>query len=111
MIESRVIKKYNEPHCLINENEHPELEAKMAISFIEKWGMISGMDDGEDSSGRQKIRMATPEEVVERAFQIAKLTMDKARKDRLIHNAPTFGELGIVELPRAERQNLLENSE
>ena len=110
MIESRVVKKYNEPHCLINENEHPELEAKMAISFIEKWGMISGMDDGEDSSGRQKIRMATPEEVVERAFQIAKLTMDTARGKGLIHKGPTFEELNIIELPKTERQKLLEKA-
>ena len=46
-------------------------EANAALAFIEKWGMVAGIPDGEDSAGRARIRLATPEEVVDRAIAVA----------------------------------------
>lgn len=64
-----------------------EFEAKMAHDFIERWGMVLAMDDGEDSAGRHKIRLATPEELVSRAFTIAELFMKEARRRNLVHDS------------------------
>ena len=102
-----LIKKYNEVHCVINENEQPEFEAKLAFAFIEKWGMIAGEPDGEDSSGRSKVRMATPEEVVKRAFDIARVALKQAKESGLICQMPTFKEMGKIPLSEADIQKLL----
>jgi len=63
-----------------HENELLELEARVAIEFVTKWGMVAGMPDGEDSSGRAKLRLSTPEEVVERACVISELLFAEIRK-------------------------------
>lgn len=45
--------------------------ARFATVCIERWGMIVAQPDGEDSTGRQKMRMTTPAEIVERACDCA----------------------------------------
>ncbi len=54
-------------------SEMPEPEATFAMQMLERWGMVAAMDDGEDSAGRQKIRVATPEELVWRACTVAEV--------------------------------------
>jgi hypothetical protein len=44
-----------------------------AREFISRWGMVAAVPDGEDSSGRAKVRLSTPEELVVRAFETAEL--------------------------------------
>lgn len=48
-----------------------DMNAQIAFALIERWGMIAAMPDGEDSAGRQKFRLQTPEELVARAFTVA----------------------------------------
>ena len=45
--------------------------ARFATQFIERWGAVAAIPDGEDSVGRQKLRMMTPQELVTRATQTA----------------------------------------
>lgn len=54
--------------------------ARLAIVLIEKWGMIAGVDDGEDSSGRSKLRLMTEEEVIDRAVVTAGMFYDRAEE-------------------------------
>ena len=56
---------------MIHRHRVPCSEAVLAMNLIERWGMIAGDADGEDSVGRQKGRLYEPEEVVERACQMA----------------------------------------
>lgn len=49
--------------------ERLSFKARIALSFIEKWGMVAACPDGEDSSGRFKSRPLTPVEVVSRAVE------------------------------------------
>ncbi len=42
--------------------------AEMAILMLEKWGMVTGFPDGEDSVGRAKIGLMPVDQLVERAF-------------------------------------------
>ena len=51
----------------------PCSEAVLAMNLIERWGMISAVEDGEDSAGRQRGRLQEPKEVVRRACEMAKL--------------------------------------
>ena len=73
-----------------HETEIMEFEAKFALAVMEKWGMVAAMPDGEDSSGRQQLRLATPEELVARAFAIAKLAFQRTRDDSLMVAIPEF---------------------
>jgi hypothetical protein len=49
----------------------PEPEARFAIELMIRMALASATPDGEDSAGRQKLRLATPNEIVERACDIA----------------------------------------
>jgi hypothetical protein len=50
---------------------------KIALNFIERWGMVAAVPDGEDSTGRSKSRLMTEEEVVNRAVKTATLLWEK----------------------------------
>lgn len=51
----------------INNRQQPNQQARMALALVERWGMVAGMPDGEDSTGRAKLRLSTPEELADRA--------------------------------------------
>ena len=87
MIETKTIKEFGKYTLMLHHSEIPEDEAKLAFSLLERWGMVAAAPDGEDSAGRSKLKLSTPDELVERAFAVAKLAFDKARADNLIHNA------------------------
>ena len=87
--QSQIVAKYGPPgQVQVWETEHLELEANLAASLIERWGMVCAEPDGEDSAGRQKLRLQTPDELVQRAFDVAHDFMDQARIRGLIHTTP-----------------------
>ena len=94
MIQSKVVKKYGDKVMATNETEMFEREAAIAIACIERWGMVAGIPDGEDSSGRARIRLAAPQELVDRGFEVARLVMKKARGAKLMHSLPDISEFG-----------------
>ena len=47
--------------------------ARFAVGFVERWGAISTVPDGEDIAGRQAFRMMSPIELVTRANETAEL--------------------------------------
>lgn len=57
---------------LIKQMIHPNRVASTACEMIERWGMVAAVCDGEDSTGRQKMRNLTPKELVEFACETAK---------------------------------------
>jgi hypothetical protein len=88
MIKTKIVNKYsNSAHIMTHESEILENEARLAMIMIEKWGMVAALPDGEDTTGRQKMRIMTPTELVNRAFITAKLAMAYARKNGLVHIA------------------------
>lgn len=88
MLKSEIKIKYGRSEISITENEYAEQEAKIAIEMIVKWGCVAAEPDGEDSSGRQKMKMMSEKTLVKRAFKAAKLAMDYARANGLIHTCP-----------------------
>ena len=71
----------NKKEVTIYTTEAFQIEAEIALEMITKWGMVAGIPEGEDSSGRSKLRIATPEEVVNRACAATEIAM-KAFRDR-----------------------------
>ena len=74
----KVFLKYDET---LLEAVNSSVEANFAAMMIERWGMVAATPDGEDSAGRQRLRLPTPEELVERAFECARIYMRVARNE------------------------------
>ncbi len=81
------------PYC----TRIPTQEASFALSMIERFGLVSGKDGGEDSGGRHHIALMEPEAVVERAFKIAALSF------RHMESAGLFVQLPDLNQVNAER--------
>lgn len=62
--------------------------AELAERLCVHWGMVAGAPDGESSDGSPKLRLLTPDEVVQRAFETS---------EKFFSNASERGHL--VELP------------
>lgn len=44
---------------------------RMALDMASRWATVAAMPDGEDSNGRQKLRMQTPQELAQHACDVA----------------------------------------
>ena len=103
MLESVVKDRLNEQNCIqVWDREHLELEAKMAVEFAVKWGMVAAMPDGEDTAGRQKLRLATPAELVERSLNVARLMYEGVRARGLMHQAPSLQDVADADANRLD---------
>lgn len=103
MIESKIEDRYKGKGITLNETEHFEHEAKIALDIIVRWGMIAAEPDGEDSAGRQKARIFTPAELTRRAFETARLFMEGARLRGFIHRSPSISGKSDEKKPEEQR--------
>lgn len=65
----------------------------IAVTLVEKWGMIAAVEDGEDSAGRTKLRLSTPVEVVNRAMETADILVEQMKQVGWIVKTPTSTEM------------------
>jgi hypothetical protein len=63
--------------AIIMKTRIPDYRATLATELLARWGCIAAMPDGEDSAGRQKLRLIPPQEVVKRACDIAGWAIDE----------------------------------
>lgn len=84
---------YGDREVKVFDTEHPDQTASLAMNFVERWGMVCGEVDGEDSAGRQKLRLSTPDELVTRAFVIAEKLMAAARERGHMITLPDLNEI------------------
>lgn len=80
-----------------HDRDLPEWEARLACSMIERWGMAAAVEDGEDAAGRAKLRIMTPQELVERACEVAALSIEQFRARGWVQLAPSFADLEAYE--------------
>lgn len=81
------------PSAKIHHGVTVNLMGQFASSLITRWGMVQGKDDGEDSAGRAKISLMTPEEVVNRACETAETTFKEFNKRGWLIAVPNQKEL------------------
>ena len=68
----------------------PTMKARLALCLIEKWGMIvCDPMHGEDSSGRARMRLMKPGEVVDRACETAEIAIDHMHSLGWFSDLPT----------------------
>jgi hypothetical protein len=69
----------------ISDTQVPHPVAQFAMVLIERWGMVQGESDGEDSAGRAKIKLMNEQDVVARACKTAQIAFEQfALKDWLL---------------------------
>jgi hypothetical protein len=81
------------PCIKIHDTEVWTLEARLAMSLVERWGMVAAAPDGEDSAGRAKGRLQSPEELVSRACRAAELVAAECRARGWFVEAPSWAEV------------------
>jgi len=89
----RVAEPYGEKHVTVFGTEAAGPEAKLAFDLLEKWGLVACGPDGYDESGRQKLRMLSPAEMVSRAFDTAACAFQEARQRGLVATVPDLNEV------------------
>lgn len=81
-------------------------EGALAAALIERWGLVMGTPDGEDSAGRQQLKLMPPADLVERACDTAAKTMEAFRARGWVTLAPTFDAAReMIEKRREEKRN------
>lgn len=80
--------------------ELPTKEGEFMLALCERFGMITGQDNGEDSAGRAALRLMPENDVVERAANIARIAFQKLRATG-----------NMTSIPKAEEIDLLFNRE
>lgn len=70
------------------QTEAPDPRAVMAMDLMRNLAMVACVPDGEDSSGRQKLRLMSEVEVVNRANEISRLAWNKFRTNGWILDLP-----------------------
>jgi len=93
MIQYKVAERFLSHRLVVHDTEVPEQTAKLAFDLVARWGAVAGAPDGEDSSGRAKLRLQTPQELVERAFECAERAMAYARSHGHLVNIPGVEEV------------------
>ena len=83
--------------CMAHQREQFEERARMAIDFVCRWGAVAGFPNGEDSAGRQKLRLMTPAELVARACSCADLLVGEAEKRGWATLLPSLEEITAFE--------------
>ena len=53
--------------ALIHNKRMPDQRGALVVEIVTRWGAVAGVPDGEDSSGRAKLRLQTVEEMTDRA--------------------------------------------
>ena len=53
------------------------LKAQLAISLIDKWGLVASKIEGETSNGGNRLLVMTPKEMVGRAMETAERAVDE----------------------------------
>lgn len=76
-----------------------DYKARIAASLLERWGPVLAATDGESSDGRQKIRALTPEEIAQKACNIAEATMAEFEHRGWLINIPDMAEINKEKIP------------
>lgn len=96
MIQTRVIKNYlGEGRLLVHETELPGPEARLAMELVSRWGTVAGAPDGEDSAGRFKVRLMTPDELASRACEASAVLFAEIRRRGWMVATPDISELEL----------------
>lgn len=89
MRQYKVLDRYEDrKELFVHETENLDRVGEIAFDLIRTNGFLTGCPDGEDSQGRAKMKLLSPEDLVDRAFAIAETFMSVAKDREHIVTAP-----------------------
>ena len=91
------------PNAEVLHHEVLDMRARLAASFIERWGMVAAEPDGEDSAGRQQMKLMDPADLVWRACSVVDSLYIEFKDRNWIIELPTFAEMD-AEIAKREGQ-------
>jgi hypothetical protein len=101
---------YGDKKVTIYQTEVPNAEAQFAMALVERFGLVAGAPDGEDSTGRQKLQVLPVAEVVARAFDLSRATFDAAREAGWMVQVPDLNDINAdVDADRAAKAKKRDN--
>ena len=104
-VTAKVVKFRNDVRQIaVHNDEISNPEALLTFALVERWGMIMGTPDGEDSSGRQKVRIMTASELVERACRVTEQVFMACRDLGWIRPGPTAEEFFAEDLDHPKKK-------
>ncbi len=75
---------------IIHSRVIPSPRAKFAMDLMEKHATVAAAPDGEDSAGRQTLRLQTSEEVVDRCCDISERAFAEFERRGWVLTLPTW---------------------
>lgn len=81
--------RYSGDPVSIQHQAVPNACASYAMDLAKHFALVAGIPDGEDTSGRQRLRLATPAEVASRACQVAEILFQQMGDRGWYHQVPT----------------------
>jgi hypothetical protein len=91
------------PHVYFHNRIAPADEAKFAMAILERWAMVQGQPDGEDSAGRAKISLTPVEDAVRRACDLSQRAFEVFRERNWLVDIPSLDELEAEIKDREDR--------
>ncbi len=88
-------------------------EAAFAMQIMDRLALVAAHPDGEDSAGRQKLRLLTPEEAAERACKMAAIAFENFKALGWLVEVPSLeeGEKLVTEEAMKREQESVERRE
>ena len=81
------------PSLVVHRGELPTDEASFAMAILERWAMVQGQTDGEDSAGRARLKLMPVDEAVQRACDISESAYAAFRVRGWMLDVPSLNEL------------------
>ncbi len=70
----------DEKEIVLHQRRMVDQRASFAMQLMERWGMVAATPDGDDSSGRQKMRHLDPDEVARFACETSQFAFAEFEK-------------------------------
>lgn len=80
-------------------------QARFAMALVERWGLVVGEPDGEDSAGRSKLRTLSPEELANKATAASAALYEKMDTLGWMIDLPDQAELADMRKSDEEESN------
>lgn len=87
------IDRYGPPTAIAHKRLMVDERAHFAMACIEKWALIAGEPDGEDSAGRTKTRRMTPVELVDHACSVTARAFAEFAQRGWSYTTPSYQQL------------------
>lgn len=95
---------FSDKKAVLHWLEQPSQEGHYALQLLGHFGLISGIDDGEDSAGRRAMKLMPVAETVERAFDLAHEAFIQLSARGLLIELPDPNELNKNADKKAEKR-------